>query len=85
MADTDQILSEIRAVDQKVDRVLEAVSSNATAIAETKRSIRALDDKLVGVQEALYFLAHKKLTDMEAEQLRSMLPDPPKRLASMER
>jgi len=84
MADTEMILSQIKAVDQKVGRVLEVVSSNATSIAETKRSIRALDDKLVGVQEALYYLAHKSLTDMEAEQLRSMLPDPPKRLASIE-
>lgn len=67
----------------QLNRVAELVSANATSIAETRRDIRALGDKLVGVQQAIYFMAHKKLSDSEAEQLRSMLPDPPRRLSSI--
>lgn len=88
MASDKAVLEAIQGLEERLDRhstkVLEAVSRNATAVAETRRAIGALDEKLDGVQEAIYFMAHCSLTDMEAEQVRSMLPNPPKRLASFE-
>lgn len=81
----EETRDQLKKLEAQLNQVMELVGVNATSIAETRRDIRALGDKLVGVQGAIYFMAHKKLDDSEAEQLRSMLPDPPRRLASFAR
>lgn len=65
--------------------VSEGVTGLHTAVADTRHDIGGLGDKLVRIQEALYYIAHKSLAPAQSEELRSMLPDPPKRLASFSR
>ena len=67
----------------KVENELaEGMSGLHTAAADTRRDIGRLDKKLVKIQEALYFMAHKMMAPEHSEELRSTLPDPPKRRVS---
>lgn len=63
----------------------EGVTGIHTAVADTRRDIGGLGDKLARIQEALYYMAHKLLPPAQSEELRSLLPDPPKRLVSFGR
>ncbi len=72
-------------INNSIAAVSEGVTGLHTAVADTRRDIGGLDEKLVRIQEALYYMAHKVLPPPQSEELRSMLPDPPKRLASFGR
>jgi archaellum component FlaC len=72
-------------IDNGLVLVSEGVTGLHTAVADARRDIGGLGEKLVRIQEALYYIAHKILPAPQSEELRSMLPDPPKRLASFGR
>ena len=81
-----QALNErLGSIDNGIAQVSEGMTSLHTAVADTRHAIGGLDEKLVRIQEALYYLAHKTLPVQQSEELRSMLPDPPKRRASYAR
>jgi hypothetical protein len=69
-------------IDGKIDRVLEALTGLHTSLADARRDLSVLGEKMVRVQEALYYMASKSMAPEHSEELRSMLPDPPKRRAS---
>lgn len=72
-------------IDNGLVTVSEGVTGLHTAVADARHDIGGLGEKLVRIQEALYYIAHKTLAPSQSEELRSMLPDPPKRLASFAR
>lgn len=69
-------------IDAGVDRVFEGVTRLHTAVADTRHDLGVLSEKLVRIQEAIYFMAHSLLAPEQSEELRSMLPDSPKRRLS---
>lgn len=73
-----------QSLDSRLQSIQQGIGFLHTAIADTRRDIGALDDKLVKIQEAVYFLAHKTVGDETSEEFRSLLPDPPRRRRSIE-